>query len=50
METTKSINATSYAKGEFAIQVIKEALSKPTESAIKKNEEASALLRKLRGY
>ncbi|OGO78330.1 MAG: hypothetical protein A2Y23_04855 [Clostridiales bacterium GWB2_37_7] len=45
----KPIKATPAVEGKFAKDIIKEAFSKPSESAIKRNIAASALVRKLRG-
>jgi len=45
----KPIKATPTVTGQFAEEIIKEAFRKPSESSIKRNVAASALLKKLRG-
>ena len=45
----KPIVATPAVKGKYADEVIKEAMRKPSANAMKRNEEASKLLAKLRG-
>jgi hypothetical protein len=45
----KTIQANTIVKGEYAMQVLKEAYAIPTESAINRNEKALRLLKKLRG-
>lgn len=45
----KPIKATPSVSGSFAKDIISEAFRKPSESSIKRNVAASALLKKLRG-
>jgi hypothetical protein len=47
--TVKPIKATPVVTGKFAKDILKEALSKPSESAIARNKKAQDLVRKLRG-
>lgn len=47
--TVKPIKATPVVSGKFAKDILKEALSKPSESAIARNKKAQDLVRKLRG-
>lgn len=45
----KPIKATPAVEGKFAKDIIKEALCRPSKSAVKRNIAASELVRKLRG-
>lgn len=45
----KPIKATPAVEGRYAKEIIKEAMRKPSESAVKRNMAASELVRKLRG-
>lgn len=45
----KPIKATPAVEGKYAKDIIKEAFAKPSADAVKRNEMASALVKKLRG-
>ena len=45
----KFIKATPSVSGRFAKEVVYEALRKPSETSVKRNKDASMLLKKLRG-